>query len=532
MTASLRSIALAAALVGAASSCSVIFDYGPDDTGQGGGSSVGNGGGDQTTSTGGSGGSPTPSCDGDPDCADASSCTEDLCIDGSCTNEPLTDGTECQNGGGEDGLCEQGVCVVTCTSSDVTVCDDDNPCTLDGCNTDIGQCENTPVADGPLVDAQTEGDCKSVVCSSGVQTEIDDDSDVFVDGNACTDDVCTNGVPSNPNRAEGSSCGGSLVCDNAGVCVGCNQPSDCAGTDTFCQAVTCINSQCGVSNTEAGTALPSGDQTAGPCKERQCDGSGGIQTVNRAAGTTCNDNLYCNGSDSCLSGNCSQHGGDPCFANIGDGDNDCSEACNESNDSCTANDPGGSACNDGAFCNGADTCNSSGSCNQHAGNPCTQVNDGDGDCSEACNEGNDSCTANDPNGGSCNDGLYCNGNDTCQNGSCSQHSGDPCAGFIGDGDSDCTEACNETNNNCTAPDPSGSACNDGLYCNGIDSCQNGSCSQHSGDPCNGGFGGTCSDSCNEVTNNCTAQDPEGSVCVFGMSLGCCGFDGLCYPQCP
>ncbi len=532
MTASLRSIAIAFALVGAAASCSVIFDYSPDDTGQG-GNAAGSGGSSQATGVGGSGGGAVPSCDGDGDCVDASSCTEDRCVEGSCSNEPLTDGTECQNGGGEDGLCEGGVCVVTCTANDVTVCDDDNPCTLDGCNTDVGQCENTPVPDGPLAEAQTEGDCKSVVCSSGVQTEIDDDSDVFVDGNDCTDDLCNAGTPSNPNRAEGSSCGGSLVCNNAGVCVGCNQPSDCAGSNTFCQTVTCQNSQCGVSNTASGTALPAGDQTAGPCKERQCDGSGGIQTVNRPTGTSCNDNLYCNGADSCLSGNCSQHGGDPCFANIGDGDNDCSEACNESNDTCTANDPSGSACNDGAYCNGADTCNGTGSCSQHAGDPCAgQVNDGDGDCSEACNETNDNCTANDPNGGSCNDGLYCNGNDTCQNGSCSQHTGDPCAARVGDGDGDCSEACNETNNNCTANDPSGSSCSDGLYCNGSDTCNgSGSCSQHAGDPCQGGLRGTCSNSCNEVANNCTALDPEGASCLTGMGLGCCS-GGQCYPQCP
>jgi len=40
---------------------------------------------------------------------------------------------------------------------------------------------------------------------------------------------------------------------------------------------------------------------------------------------------------------------------------------------------------------------------------------------------------------SCNDGVYCNGADTCSNGSCSDHNGDPCAG---------SGCCDETNNDC------------------------------------------------------------------------------------
>src|SRR6185436_8862567 len=122
----------------------------------------------------------------------------------------------------------------------------------------------------------------------------------------------------------------------------------------------------------------------------------------------------CNGADTCQSGTCSGHVGDPCPGP--DGDGNCSESCNEASDTCTAADPTASACNDGLFCNGADTC-SSGACTGHAGDPCPGP-DGDGNCSESCNEASDNCSAADPNGSACDDGQGCNGSDSCSSGTC------------------------------------------------------------------------------------------------------------------
>ena len=45
---------------------------------------------------------------------------------------------------------------------------------------------------------------------------VNDDADLPVDGNACTDDVCTAGVPSNPILSTGTTCGTSLMCNGAG----------------------------------------------------------------------------------------------------------------------------------------------------------------------------------------------------------------------------------------------------------------------------------------------------------------------------
>ncbi|MFN2376303.1 MAG: hypothetical protein ABR538_07180, partial [Candidatus Binatia bacterium] len=51
-----------------------------------------------------------------------------------------------------------------------------------------------------------------------------------------------------------------------------------------------------------------------------------------------------------------------------------------------------------------------------------------------------------------------------------------------------------TNTNNSAP------CDDGLFCNGIDTCAGGSCAGHAGDPC--AQGGVCGDQCNEDTDDC------------------------------
>ena len=49
-------------------------------------------------------------------------------------------------------------------------------------------------------------------------------------------------------------------------------------------------------------------------------------------------------------------------------------------------------------------------------------------------------------------------------------------------------------------------CDDGLYCNGTDTCSGGNCSAHTGSPC---LETECN-TCQEATNSCF--DPSGTVC--------------------
>ncbi len=129
------------------------------------------------------------------------------------------------------------------------------------------------------------------------------------------------------------------------------------------------------------------------------------------------------------------------------------------------------------------------------------------------------------NDDSCEDGLFCNGTDTCSGGSCG-HSGDPCTGGL-----ECNNVCNEGADNCavtagTPCTPDGNVCtddecdgagscgvnnaapcDDGEFCNGTDTCSGGTCG-HSGNPCTSGP--ECNNDCNEEADNCVVA--EGTPC--------------------
>jgi len=118
---------------------------------------------------------------------------------------------------------------------------------------------------------------------------------------------------------------------------------------------------CGLSFAAAGT--PVGAQVAGDCQIVGCDGAGNIgglpapadlpndgngcttDTCSGASpvftpvgdGTACSDGLFCNGSDTCVGGLCSQHAGNPCIG--GEPDSDCSDGCSEATLDCTAITP-------------------------------------------------------------------------------------------------------------------------------------------------------------------------------------------------
>lgn len=236
--------------------------------------------------------------------------------------------------------------------------------------------------------------------------------------------------------ATGAPSNGGAGGDGAGV-PDCD-PADCPQPSGECEAATCSGGVCGVGPAPDGT----------PCTE---------------------DGVFCNGAEVCQSGACVSPG-DPCP--IGD-DDDCFEGCDEATDSCTALEPKDTPCDDGLFCNGIDQCNPQGFCSQHIDPPCPGV--GDADCTGACDEDNDDCGLPEPDGSPCDDGSFCNGTDSCSAGVCASHTGNPCPGA--DGDSDCSESCNESNDSCTANDPDGSECN-GIVDNIC--CSSGQCTTSSG----------------------------------------------------
>ena len=403
---------------------------------------------------------------------DGNSCTEDGCSENGPVSSLLPEGTPCDDGNGHTGTCGLGVdlpgeCLVQCTPANAAqVCDDANDCTVDACDTSSSHCTRQHLDGVPAPGAaQIPGDCQLIVCVNGQQQMAADNADVPDDGNECTEDLCDGGVPvpDHPSEPLDTPCtqGGGAYCDGQGHCAECNASSQCG--DPSCLCITCQDHVC----TYVAQGVPAAQpcQPGTPCHEQICDGAGNHNDHALADDAACNDGAYCNGTDRCSAGSCSVHAGNPCQALVGDGDGNCAEACNEGSDNCSANDANGSACSDGLYCNGSDTCNN-GACSTHAGNPCPGPN-GNGDCSESCNETSDNCSANDPNGTACDDGLYCTGTDTCNNGACSSHTGNACPGA--DGDGDCSESCNESTNDCTANDPNGTACP------GNKTCQNGVC---------------------------------------------------------
>ena len=122
-------------------------------------------------------------CAGGKICDDGNACTDDSCASASgCVFAPkngagCSDGNACTLGDTCSGS--------SCTSGGPNPCDDNSPCTGTGCAPSIGctyaNIDNVPCSDG---NACTTGDfCVDTICNSGGPTGCDD-------GNPCTLDGC------------------------------------------------------------------------------------------------------------------------------------------------------------------------------------------------------------------------------------------------------------------------------------------------------------------------------------------------------
>jgi hypothetical protein len=114
----------------------------------------------------------------------------------------------------------------------------------------------------------------------------------------------------------------------------------------------------------------------------------------------------------------------------------------------------------------------------------------------------------------CNDGLYCNGIETCVSGHCQAGTPVDCSYLS----NQCNDGiCDETLDECIAqPKPDGTSCDDGLYCNVGETCQAGVCTGGTTRNCDDGEICTA-DSCNEDLDKCENVWP-----ACGVSDGCCG----------
>ena len=118
----------------------------------------------------------------------------------------------------------------------------------------------------------------------------------------------------------------------------------------------------------------------------------------------------------------------------------------------------------------------------------------------------------------CNDGLYCNGVETCVDGVCQAGIPVNCSDGIACTVDSCDEAVDACVNN-----PNNALCNDGVYCNGAETC-NTTLGCQAGIPVNCDDGNECTiDSCNESLKACeNTKVVDNTACTNGV---CCS--GIC-----
>jgi hypothetical protein len=195
----------------------------------------------------------------------------------------------------------------------------------------------------------------------------------------------------------------------------------------------------------------------------------------------CNDDLFCNGEETCVDGAC-QAGTSPCVAG---------EACDEANKQCVTACASDADCDDGVFCNGAETCDANTGLCASGADPCPN----DPFCDEDANACSAVCTSN----AQCDDGLFCNGAETCDTntGACAVGMPPTC---------DAGKVCDEGSDACVTACTSDAECDDGVFCNGAEACAGGLCVAGVA-PCDDDE--TCDEEENECEDGGDGDDDDG-----------------------
>jgi hypothetical protein len=302
-------------------------------------------------------------CDSDADCRGGKHCVLSV---GVCAHED-NDG-DCGGGGNEE--CQDAHCSdanacngdESCDASGMCVggsapsTDDNNPCTVDGCDPSTGV-THIPV---PVGASCSDGNaCNGAESCDGAGSCRTGMAPIVDDGNPCTADACDPmmGVTHSPlppgiGCSDGDACNGAEVCDGGGMCL-------------------------------SGAPLESDD--GNPCTADSCDPSAGVSNVPVAAGTSCSNGDACDGDETCDgAGSCAAGSpamvddNNPCTADACDpvtgvshtplvntpcgGGNICLPSGECGAGECFGR-PVGFSCSDRNACNGAELCDGNGVCN-------------------------------------------------------------------------------------------------------------------------------------------------------------------------
>ena len=268
----------------------------------------------------------------------------------------------------------------------------------------------------------------------------------------------------------------------------CDDGTFCNGTES-CGNLACLT---GPAPFDDGVAC-----TVDVCDEPSQTGS------NTPDDTFCDDTFFCNGIETCDPLLDCQAGVPPV---VDDGVACTVDLCNDVTDS-VMNVPNDALCDDGAFCNGAETCDGANGC--LAGTAPT-VDDGVACTIDSCDEAGD-MVVNAPDHTVCDDGVFCNGPELCDGALGCQVAVPP---MVDDGISCTVDSCDEVGD-VIVHAPNDAVCDDGLFCNGIESCSlTADCEAGPPPPLDDGVACTI-DTCDEQ-GDVIVNTPDDALCDDGL----------------
>jgi hypothetical protein len=515
---------------------------------------------------------------------DGNDCTDDLCMIGTPSNPPFDVNTACGPNGTY--FCDgAGSCGECNTGFEVTQCPFTAPCEVPTCVSQTCGIQFVPNGD-TSAPTQTAGDCHIEQCNgAGGQVSLVDDNDTPDDGNDCTTNVCTAGVPSNPLLPANTQCNGTGACNAAGVCkntlgVACATGGDC-GSGNCVDGVCCSTGSCATclscNLNGAGTCsnVGNGVDDVGSCSgTSSCDGVGACKLdlgVACVAGSgclsgNCVDGVCCNTTCTGFCQACSTTKGAAANGTCGnvasgqDVDGECPTATCKTG-TCDGNGACGNSalntnCGSNMSCSGStqtnqDKCDGAGSCTDNGTTACTPYVCGATACKSSCTldtdclgthycsanvcvikltQGTACLTGNQCGTGNCVDGVCCGSGSCATCLSCNLNGLGTCSN-VANGQDD-VGSCSGTQ----SCDGAGVCKGDqGAACGGANPpCLNNTCVD--GFCCNTACSGTCqacsnaktggaNGTCGNVTN---ATDPD-SECANGVACktGTCNGAGAC-----
>ena len=350
----------------------------------------------------------------------------------------------------------------------------------------------------------------------------------------CTVNLCDEDHETCERHVDDSLCPPGLVCDEKVGCfarLGCADDADC-DDGLPCNGVeTCVDRLC-----QPGTPVVCED--AVDCTHDVCNDSTGDceeipdhsecqpgELCSRIDGCEprppcvrdddCDDAIFCNGQETCevATGLC--HGGEA--PTVDDGVDCTLDACSEAAGVVT-HTPRNNRCSDGLFCNGNEICHPVEGCQPGAPPP---VNDGIACTQDRCDEDAD-FVEHTPDDATCDDGLFCNGAETC-NAEMDCQPGEP--PLVNDHVNCTLDACSEVER-AVIHRPDDSLCDDTIFCNGAEICDPvGGCRAGAGVALDDGFDCT-DDTCVEAQHE-IRHTPVDLRCDNGLF---CDGEEVCVPE--